>query len=60
MCERRNASMVVTPWFGSCIPQPRLKLHSLACFAFFYYDCHGDGYDDVAGDFDDEHGDCIS
>ena len=23
-------------------------------------DCHGDGYDDVAGDFDDEHGDCIS
>ena len=22
-------------------------------------DCPGDGYDDVAGDFDDKHGDCF-
>ena len=40
MCERRNASMVVTPWFGSCIPQPRLKLHALAWLARLYFvDC---------------------
>ena len=40
VCERRNASMVVTPWFGSCIPQPRLKLRALAWLARMYFvDC---------------------
>ena len=27
------------------------------CDCFRRIDCPGDGYDDVAGDFDDEHGD---